>query len=83
MLGRYAADKTIVNKNANIRLVHEKVVLLYGRFSHTFQGVKDACNCNQTAIRMKCNFIEGKDDNVEGYSSTDILNILIECFGNT
>lgn len=81
MLGRYAADRTITNKNANIRLVHDKVVLLYGRFSHTFQGVRGECSCNQTAIRMNCNFTED-GDTIDEYSSLDILNILIDCFGS-
>lgn len=80
MLGRYAADRAISYKNANIRLVHEKVVLLYGRFSHTFQGARGECSCNQTAIRMKCNFTED-GDTIEGYSSADILSTLIDCFG--
>lgn len=82
MLGRYAADRTITTKNANIRLVHEKVVLLYGHFSHTFRADnKGECNCNQTTVmtKVRCNFTDDRDA-IEGLSSAEILTILIECF---
>lgn len=78
MLGRYAADRTITNRNANIRIVHEKLVTFYTRFSHTFQSVRDECNCNQTMLsRMKCDdFLE----NVDEFNSEEILNVLMGCF---
>lgn len=72
-------DRTITSKTANMRMVHDKIVLLYWHFSHTFQSVQNECSCNQTTISVRCNFT-AIEDAIKEYSSADLLNILLDCF---